>query len=74
MCAPKVLGIFRGALCEDGKTNEVESAKIRQISRTSQRGYCVFIWILYVFYSAGCKLSQILSKFAVLLIKIMDYV
>lgn len=43
MCAPKVLGIFRGALYEDGKTNEVESAKIRQIPRTSLFGYCVFI-------------------------------
>ena len=53
MCAPKVLGIFRGALCEDGKTNEVECAKIRQIPRTSQRGYCVFIWILYFFILPG---------------------
>lgn len=43
MCAPKNSKNFRGALCEDGKTNEVESAKIRQIPRTFLFGYCVFI-------------------------------
>ena len=65
MCAPKVLGIFRGALCEDGKTNEVESAKIRQIPRTSQRILRFYLAFLFCL----SKFSQILSKFAVLLIK-----